>query len=856
MSAKPRSAAILLSGNGDGIVATAAAGLIDGDELIRYSASLTGEAAAPDALDQAIDPATPVVITDTNRRDGQRWGVVHEVDGRLETVDEEPLVVDPSDNRLPVFGEVDDPDAQTVAVQRGGLTVRASSYGNPVSYTPEDRPALALDDDLTTAWSVAAFSSTDDEHIEVRYDEPRTTDRIRLLQSDTGVQNRWITGVRLRFDGGDPVDVDLSEASRGGEGEWVSFPRRTFSTLDVEITGTDAGRRDSYDGFSPVGFADIRLGDGDLRLQESVRVPVDALDALGEDSEGHPLAFVLTRRRSRPTAPLRSDEDQTLVRALSLPTARAFGVSGAVRIDPDLSDAGIDELVGRPGLDEGGVVSSSSRRLPGDLTAGATAAIDGDPATHWSPGFLNQDGEWTAYQQADPLTFDHMDLQVVADGRHSVPTRLRIIADGRPGVEVDVPPVADQPERGATTTVPLDLPEAVTGRDVRIEIAASRPVLTTDWVSLEPVTMPVGITDWGIEGLDAGPAPARTDSGCRTDLLSVDGRPVPVRATGPTADALAGDPLDLVTCGRDGVDLPAGPSQVRSGDGRETGLQVDTLTLRSEAGGAATADTGPLLPDARRVPSQVVDQGRWRSTVEVGPRDEDTWLVIGQSDNPGWTASIDGRDLGPPVLADGYSSAFLIPAGADPVTVEVVWAPQRVVFAGLGISVLFALLCLVLALRPWRWVRPPSAPDGAAEPVDERPLALRLGLTSAGRAPSWIATVALAAVALLGGTAAVNPVAGLALALAVVVGVRVARARPLLVLGPAVLLAVSAAYTCVQQVRHRLPPGFQWPQRFEAVHGVAYTAVLLLLVGVLVDRIRTGRWGPDADAPDPPHPFD
>ena len=54
----------------------------------------------------------------------------------------------------------------------------------------------------------------------------------------------------------------------------------------------------------------------------------------------------------------------------------------------DLFLAVLDQLLGRPGVDDGGITSSSSRRLPGDVSAGATAAIDGDPSTHWSPGFL------------------------------------------------------------------------------------------------------------------------------------------------------------------------------------------------------------------------------------------------------------------------------------------------------------------------------------------------------------------------------------------------------------------------------------------------------------------------------------
>ncbi len=843
VAGKPQSSAVLLSGSGEGIIAAAAAGLIEGDELVLYSASFAADGGGgPDALVDAVAGGAPVVITDTNRKSGQRWGVVHEADGLTETVDEEPLISDPSDNRLPLFPGAG-PDTQTVAV-REGVTGRATGYGNSISYTPEDRPSGALDDDLTTSWSTAAFAQATDERIEVTYDSARTTDRIRLLQAREGIRNRWITDVRLTFDGGDPVDLTLSEASRDSEGEWLSFPERTFSTVEVEITGTDTGQRDSYDGLSAVGFADLRLGDGDVRLDESIRPPTDALSALGPDAIDHPLAFVFTRRRARPTAALRSDPELTIVRDLDLPSARRFDVRGTGRISPTTSEDLLNELLGRPTPGAGGVAASASRRLPGDLTAGATAAIDGDGTTHWSPGFLGQDAEWTSYSLDEPVTFDHMDLQVVADGRHTVPTRLRIEADGGPPVLVDVPPISDEAERDARTTVPIDLPQAVTGSTIRIGIEASREVITTDWVSTEPIVMPVGIAEWGIEGVAVEPVPATFDSGCRDDLLEVDGEPVAARLAGPTDEALAGDPLDLTLCADDAA-LPEGPSQLRTGDGRVTGLQVDDLSLRSDAGGAAHRGDPLLLPDATTVPTTVTDQDRWRATVEVGPRDEETILVIGQSDNDGWTASIDGQDLGDPILADGYSSAFRIPAGADPVTVEVVWTPQRAVFGGLAVSAAAAVLCLLLALRPWRWRRR-VVDEVATEPLDERPRPLTVApvLRSTGSAPGPAATALVAVGAAVVGTLAVNPVSGLVLLALAVVGLRVPRARAALALGPAALLALAATYLVVQQVRHGLPAGFQWPQRFGTAHGIAYTAVLLLGLDLVVDRLRTGAWCP------------
>ncbi|HEU5148950.1 MAG TPA: alpha-(1-_3)-arabinofuranosyltransferase family protein [Iamia sp.] len=868
VSAKPEGSTVLLAGNGDGLVAAAAAGLIDGTELLRYAA--TAEAVGgggAEELRAAVEAGGALVVTDTNRRAGRRWGTVRETDGATETVDQGPSADDPSDNRLPLF-EGAGTDSETVSVWSGGVEVDATSYGNAITYTPEDRAAGALDDDPDTAWYTGAFADPRGERIDLTYDEPRTTDRIRLVQAARGVQNRWITEVLLRFDDGSSQRVALGAESRQVQGQWIDLGgERTFSALSVEITGTDIGTRDSYADLSAVGFADIRLGDDDVRLEESFRPPTDLLDALGEDSDDLPLAIALTRLRARSTAALRADPETALVRDLDLPTARSFSVTGDVRLADLAPDDVLDGLLGLPAVDEGGVAVDASRHLPGDLTARATAAIDGDPTTSWMPGFLGQDAEWASYTQAEPVTFDHMDLQIVADGRHTVPTRLRIVADGRTATIVDLPEIEDRAEDDATVAVPVDLPEPVTGRRIEIHVEASREVTTLDWISNSPVVMPVGIAEWGIEGIAADIPTGRFDTGCRDDLLTVAGEAVPVRVTGTVEDALAGDALDLALC--DGaLDLPAGGSQLRTARGRDTGLHVDTLTLRSAAGGAADTGTGTVLDGTDRpdpVTAEVTRSDRWRRTVTVGPRAEPTWLVVGESHNLGWQASIDGEDLGEPVLVDGYSTAFLLPPGDEPVVVEVAWAPQRVVLAGLAASVVAALLALLLALRPLlarsaslrsasvRWRRGAAAAVVPA-PRDAPPVPLDLAaaLRSPGTAPGWPASLALALGTGVLGWAAVNLVAGVALAVAALVTVRFERARPVLALGPAALLAVSGAFIVFQQVRHRLPEGFEWPQRFGRVHGVAYAGVLLLALGVVVDRLRTGSWtaGDEAE-PDP-----
>ena len=69
------------------------------------------------------------------------------------------------------------------------------------------------------------------------------------------------------------------------------------------------------------------------------------------------------------------------------------------------------------------------------------------------------------------------------------------------------------------------------------------------------------------------------------------------------------------------------------------------------------------------------------------------YLVIGQNWDPHWRASIDGRDLGPPMLLDGYSAGWLIDRVGSH-TVSVRYGKQDIYTLALlvtGLALLFAL---------------------------------------------------------------------------------------------------------------------------------------------------------------------
>ncbi|MGQ0432045.1 MAG: alpha-(1-_3)-arabinofuranosyltransferase domain-containing protein, partial [Microthrixaceae bacterium] len=697
VTTKSAGAPVIVAGDGDGIVDAAAAGLIDGTELLRYSASLSTT-----ELRDALDERAVLIVTDTNRRRAERWGSIRFTNGYTEPAGSEPLRIDRSDARLPVFPNATD-DARTIAIHRGGITANATSYGGRNEYLPEHRPAMAIDGDPSTAWRAGQDDPIVGERLELRAANPVTTSELTFLAPEDRV-NRWITRVALRFDSGPALLVDLDERSRTGDGQTVDIGPRTFSRLSIEAVGDSAGQRARHGGLTSTGFAEVSLAD--MRLDEAVRVPRDLLRRGGASSQDHALAVVLTRLRSAPTDAERLDEEPHLVRLIDLPTERSFTLGGTARLAPRASDALIEQTLDDVPLP---LVTSSSR-LP-SATARASAATDGDLSTAWTAAFGDQANQWVDVQLDAPRTLDSVELHIVADGRHSVPTRVSLEADGRRLTTVDLPAIADRPTPGEPTPVLVSLPEAITTTNLRVVIDAVRAVETTEWRTRKPRTLPVAVAELGLGAV--APAP-RGDLAprCRRDLLTLDGAPLPVRVSGRVTDALEGAPLQIETCDGASLALGAGEHELRSTLGATTGIDVDRIVLRSASGGTASPITArPLRAEATSPapapPAATIVRARPDALdirVEGAHSTDPFWLTFGQSWNTGWHATVDGRDLGPPALVDGFANGWLIRPADTTGEISLRFTPQRRVDIALWLSLLGALACAGLAAR-----RPPRS---------------------------------------------------------------------------------------------------------------------------------------------------
>ncbi len=780
---------VLVSGSGDGLVDAAAAGLIDGTELIRYTASL-----APGEVPDAVAAAVEVVITDANRQRAHHWRSSQDVVGFTEDGDPttpDVLRRDVADQRLPVF-ETEQLANQTVAVQEGPVRATASAYGEPFAYRPEDRAVHAIDGDPTTAWVVGDHFDPVGERLLLETDEP--VDQMTLRQPLGAAEVRHIASVGIEADGRAVADVTLDERSFSPAGQTIELPEPATSIAVVidSVVTPDATTRP----FAAVGFAEVDVGLGPT--VEVVRVPTDVVEALA-DAPQTAVSYVFSRLRTRPTDRWRADPEPTMVREFDVPDRRPVLPEVTVRLDQRASDQLLADLLGIAG-------PVASTRLTGVASAAGWAVADRDPATAWITPFSAAVGARLTVPTTGPVSA----LTVTQpEGDFSPITGLRLVTSDA-SVDVAVP----RPDEAGRSRI--ELPEPLIGDDVTLEITSIDARTVIDRRFGDPVTLPAAISALSI----AAPVnlPAELDTGCRDDLLTVDDTPLPLRVRGTTADLLAGAAVEATLCGpggpNDAVELDGGTHRLTSGTG--TGLHVDRVALVEPATEAATT-TAPTI--------EVTAEDRLSRTAQIDACDEGCWLVLGEGLNDAWSATADGVDLGPPQLVDGGFNGWRIPPSDEPVDVVMQWTAQGPQMIALIISAIGILGCFALAALDRR--RSPAAVVPAARfATGEGPLPERT---------RWIAAaVWVVAAALLIGV-------GWALLAAVAAAVLIVHlGRPRLAGFVTIGLLAVMGLVVVRVVQRERPfPNAGWPARFEWLHGLGLFAAVTLVVAAFAGG-RTG----------------
>jgi len=872
-------AALVVAGDATGLEALAARGLLDTTSAVYYAGTLDGH---PRQLRSLAEHGATLVVTDTNRKQGFRWNGLSANAGQLQSARDDATTRTPTDSPIDLFAGPTDPTAatgsRTVATYLGAADVTASSYGNPVTYSPEDEPYSAVDGDLRTAWETGTFTSdVDGQWWQVDFGHRVRADQVTLVQPLFGTRKRAISEVTLTFTGGRPVTAHLGAPSRRRAGQRVGFTERTFRTLRVTIDSTTSQRG------TPVGFAEVEVPG--QHVTQVARMPTDLLSRLGSASLADRLVISMTRARVSPYTTARTDPEMTLVRSFTLPTARTFSVSGTATLSPYLGDAEIEEAVGVPGATGSGVVATSSSRLTGALGDTAAAAADGNPATVWQSGFGAKDvvGAWLDYRLPAPISFGRMALGVVADRRHSVPSSLEVTAttaaSGRTERRVlALPPYLRSTVPGTTRTFRLSFPP-VRGTQVRVTFTGVRTKRGTLADGTRTEVLPLGIAEIGIPGLRVPAPPPALPAGCRSDLLAIDGRPVTVQVTGSVAAALADQQVTIRGCGRDahGLRLSAGRHVVESalatapvpgapprGTGalpQVPGWDVDQLLLVSAPGGGPGGLGGPrTAPRPGPVPAVAAhDRSATSWTVGVRHARRPFELVLGESVNSGWQAVATPAnparpgahpvDLGSPRLVDAFANGWQVTRadlralGGD-FTVSLTWTPQRDEVAGMALSAAALATCVALLLAG-TLVRRRRATSGLERAVcaHERPAldpVLDLPWRPAPhRRPPWPVLAALGALAGALAAAISTPLAGVPVALLAVGAMASSRLRTLCAAGAAAVLCAAAASVVVGQALHPAASGGNWPAAYHGAAALAGVAVALLAADAVVDYATT-----------------
>ncbi|MET0629047.1 MAG: alpha-(1-_3)-arabinofuranosyltransferase family protein [Acidimicrobiia bacterium] len=802
----PRKQSVLLSGDGDGIVDAAAAGLIDGTQLVLETAALSNA-----ELREALAAGADVVLTDSNRRRSQNYfdrirDAVGATEGAGASYD---------DFRLETFPGTGD-DARTVAEQRVA-TVEASGY-----VTPSDRPAFAFDGDLRTAWLVDAHDA-DGATIKLHVDDPVPAEQVTLVQRGAGPGTQSISSATIRVNGGEPTSVTLGPESFTAEGQVVPFAAADVRDLELEITGLHVPEGAPDNG---VGFAEI--GIDDTRVDEVIRLPIDLDRRAGTRLDGHRVDIVLSRQRYEQA--LRNDDELAMSRRVVLPDARTFGLTGTARVNANAPDSVIDAVLGTTAL---GAVFSSDGHLRGDVDSRASRAFDDDPSTAWTSSFGPQGGRWVEAALGAPTTFEQMSLTYLDDGSHAVPTQVHLEADGVPVRTMTVMPDAGAPgaaTRGDRRTATFNFDPFVAQR-VRLVVDAVRQPSLPPASGAEaelPTDLPVSLAEVTLPGVPVPATPGAVPSECRADLVVVDGSPVPVRLSGAPADARSG--LAVEAC-EPSVGLDAGSTTVTTSVGLDTGVDVDRLVLSSGRDGQAAPVEllgAPRSESGAKV--RIVSEGPTSYDLKVATDGTPFWLVLGQSQSDGWEASVEGASIGMSTMVDGYANGWKIrPSAAGTIDISLRWTPQSVVWVGIALSIAAVLACLTVVALTWRRRR--AQADAAAVTLMSAPEA-QPASRYVGGAPSVRATVVLALGAAVGAALVSRWWIGLVVGAATALAGTTSRGRILLSGGAPVALAIGALFD---------------------VPELGWLAVTLLAADVVLGWWReraTRRNAPDAEEPE------
>ena len=794
---------IIISGDAEGVIHSASEGLLEVERPVIMSASYSE---SPEDLRSMLSSQSRIVITDTNRKAGQRWGTIRETKGYTERIDEEPIRSDLSDHRLNSLGS--HPSSMSFSKQEK-IQVTASSYGNPVTFTAGDRPFHAIDAFPETAWTVGAFNKVIGEELRLSFGKQIPVDKIRFAQVNGIGQNRWITKVRVHFDDYN-FDVELDLLSRSEPGQIIEFEPLLSSSVRLEILETDIGKLDYYAGVTGVGFSTIQINN--ISPQETIQMPTDIVNILEEDI-GSEFIILASRERSDPLDPIRSDPEEMIARSFTIPWERDFYLNGDVRFSTDTDSSTIDELLGI-----GKVSLTASTSLSGDLNSSPRSAFDSNLDTAWRTGIGNPIDSFLIYETEEEQNYDNISITYITDGNHSVPRRITLYADDIALSSVSTPgKILGETSKMETVTFE-NAPFQAKRISLNFDEVANRT--TMDWYSGLPQIMPLGVLE--VSGVPTNTQVADYfDSGCRADLLTINNSPIDVRISGTFSDALT-----LETCEGSLLSLKVGEQTLRAVPVFLTGFDIDRILLTSNP---SKAEKGTV----RKLPKILTSKSsRTKVTLSISAAEDPFWLILGQSFSDGWVLNgIDNATAKSPALVNAFANGWLIePPQGEEMDITLSWKPQNTVWLGLIASTLSVFIFVALAVRSL-----PDRTKTASEPRFRHTLNNRRGKNKLSTATIFTFFVFVFSLLNLPNSLLLS----LLIAFLFFMTVRSRLPDYILLFSSFLFMSMSAILILIDQIRERYPRDFVWPLFFERFHILGVIAVLFITAAAIYELLNS-----------------
>lgn len=759
----PVSNSVLVAGDGWSIPPMTAAGLLSAAPMFQYAYDVSGS-----QLPSYLGAGHRLVVTDTNARRSAIPNRLTNGEGKLLTADQ----TGPSMRTLGT-----NTDDQTVLV-RSGPRLTASREGGAFFDLPYASVDNALDGDPSTSWMFGDFRNAPGTTLTIDEPAPIRLGTIKISQAQ-------VAGVH----------IDSLTVTAGGRSITQRMPDSGYasfafgSTVASRVTVTVGGLRG--DGYSMVGINDIEMP-GPL-VSRAARTPTTLTDRFQNLSAADrqkfaatPLDVLLTRVLG--TSSVYDDPESGLRRIVSLPDRRTFQASAAVRVDGSIETV-YDRLAGL----STSATATSSNFFFHNADARASMAADGNTSTAWTPGGDVQDSWWQLRTPARSIGKVAVTQEAGLGSAASIGTRYADHAV----VTIDGKVVAQGAVKHTGTTT-FTFP-ARTGTTVRVTF--DKAVGPSAGATARFPTI-----DAGYVIRPSASAPGTTVDGQRClPVATVDGQPILMRPS-KAPIAAANEPGSAwVACGN--LTLAAGDRRIEQAPGFTLDGVRLTDTVRRES-------PAPPAPSTRVLRNSITAK-----QVQVNSRAPYA-VVIGQSYDSRWHATLDGKDLGTPHVINGYSVGWIVNRTGSH-TISISYGPQVESNIALVVSILVlvgALVLLVVARRRGTL----TGGDEIRSPLVDDSIAL----------PSlppiiWEAVFILLSAFAVGWAGAVASVAA-------VLALRFLRARPwwLLVAGAALVLAAMAVYLVVlgsdvQQVSADAVARSMWP------HYLAGGGLVLGLAGAV-----------------------